>query len=560
MISRRAGGLIVPLCLLGLAGCPARPARPPAPPAALLPAFREVARDLGVDWVHQPCRTGKKLFPESMGPGGGFLDYDRDGRLDLLLVNGAPLPGYRGSVPHHALLRNTGQGFVDVTSTAGLSSSHYGMGAAVGDFDNDGWPDVYLSGLSGGRLYRNLHGHFQDVTERSGLKQQGWSTGAAWLDYDHDGRLDLYVAHYVKWSPATDIPCGDEKHRQYCPPTQYEAEPPRLYHNAGDGRFTDVTARAGVLGHSGKSLSCTPCDVNDDGWGDLFIANDTEPDLLLLNQKNGTFAERGTSAGISVNTDGRATGSMGVDWATPYRDARQAFAVGDFVGQGLSFFAATGPPGAEPLFDNVKYEIGVGDPSAPMSTFGVVFADVNNDGWPDLLALNGHLDESLSVGERHEPYRQLPQLFLNRGGTFEEAGGRAGLSEALVGRALAVGDYDNDGRPDFLALENGGRARLWHNETPNGGDWLGVVLTGTKSPRDGQGALVTVRGGGWSQTRIASTTRSYLAANDPRVHFGLGALRPETLEVRWPSGRVDRIPAPPTGRYVSVREGEWVRE
>lgn len=563
---QRKGGigkrlLVGALACAALAGCAgaARPvgsARPretnPAPPFR----FVDVTRRAGLRWLHHPCRTGRKYLPETMGGGGGFIDYDADGWLDIVLIDGYPLPGYRGPAPRHALFRNNRDGtFRDVTEEVGLKTREYGMGVAVADYDGDGWPDLYLTAVGKNRLYRNDRGVFRDVTDRAGVGDRRWSTGAAWVDVDGDGRLDLFVANYVQWSPERDLPCGSEQRRQYCPPYQYRPEAPALYRNRGDGTFEDISRRAGILGHPGKTLAVLPCDVNGDVRPDLFLANDTQPDVLLVNRGDGTFSNEALAAGVAVGTDGAPTGSMGVDAATILRDGRLALAVGNFVGQGMSLFVPV--PGVDALlFENRKYEAGVAEATLPMSTFGLVFADFDLDGWPDLCLLNGHLDENLAVGERREPYRQMPQFFRNQGdGSFRRVS--AGVEQPLVGRGLAVGDYDNDGRPDLLALENGGPARLWRNETEPAGHWLAVELEGRRSPRDGTGAVVTLHARDGRLTRFASTARSYLTANDPRVHFGLGweggARR---LEVRWPSGEVQVLTDLPTDRAIRVREPE----
>ncbi len=333
-----------------------------------------------------------------------------------------------------------------------------------------------------------------------------------------------------------------------------------LFHQRADHTFEDVSARSGVLGHSSKTLAVVPCDLNNDGWPDLYVANDTEPDLLLLNDQKGSFREVGLSSNLALGSDGTPTGSMGADIATPFEDGRPCVAVGTFAGQELSLFVPVhGSTPDTPLFENRKQEAGVAAPTRTMTTFGLVFSDVDLDGWPDLMVINGHIDDdqSISVGGKQIPYRQPPQLFQNRrDGTFQEIAASAGLTTPLVGRGLAVGDYDNDGKPDFLVFENGGPVRLWHNETQTHNKWIGVKLIGTHSPRDGTGAVVTIKGPGGTQSRFATTARSYLAANDPRVHFGLGNSQIDTLTVRWPSGTVTNLSSPPLNRYITLREGE----
>ena len=555
----------VPLLLF--AGCGPKPVattgtpRPAQTPAFTTPRFEDVTQSAHLSWVHNPCRTGKKLLPETVGGGGGFLDYDRDGRLDILLINGAPLPGYHGPVPRGiALYHNNGDGtFTEVSRQVGLNLNEYGIGAAIGDYDNDGWPDIYVTTVHGhNHLFHNRHGHFEDVTQRAGVGANGFCTAAAWIDYDHDGRLDLFVARYVEWTPDTDLPCGPQNARQYCPPYQYRGAPPILYHNRGDGTFEDVSAKAGVLGHPSKTLGVTLCDVNGDGWPDLYLANDTEPDVLLINNRNGTFTDKALSAGVAFGSDGAPTGSMGVDAATPFDDGRLCFAVGTFAGQELSLFRANGVPSDNATFENRKREAGLDAPTRAMTTFGLAFADVDLDGWPDLFVLNGHIDDdqSMTVAGAKVAYKQPPQLFQNRrDGTFQDVAAAAGLTTPVVGRGLAVGDFDNDGRPDFLVFENGGPVRLWHNVTNPVGNWIGVELVGHKSPRDGTGAMVTVTTNGREQSRMVTTARSYLSANDPRVLFGLGPQQAVQLTVRWPSGAVTTLNSPPINRYLHIEEG-----
>jgi hypothetical protein len=521
-----------------------------------VPLLEDVTEKAGIRWTHNACRTGKKLLPETVGGGGGFIDYDNDGYLDILLINSAPLPGYKGTIPHNALYRNNHNGtFAEVTQQAGLDFHVYGMGAAVADFDNDGWPDIFLTTVGTTRLLHNEHGRFVDVTAKAHADIKGFTTAAAWIDYDRDGRLDLYVGRYVAWTPQTDLPCGSANARQYCPPHQYHAAPPVLLHQRADGTFEDVSQKAGILGHSGKTLAVSPYDFNNDGWLDLYVANDTEPDCLFINNKNGTFTDRGLEAGVAVGTDGSPTGSMGTDVATPGTEGLAGIAVGVFAGQQLSLFVAQSEK--DLLFDNRKQEGGVALPTNVMTTFGLVYADINSDGWPDVLIANGHIDDdpSLTVAGEKVPYKQVPQLFLNQhDGTFKEVAAQAGLTAPMIGRGLAVGDYDNDGQPDFLAVENGGPVHLWHNTTPSANQWLGIRLMGKKSPRDGSGAMVTVSGKNWQQTRCATTARSYLSTNDSRLLFGIPKSGMQQVTVRWPSGKTTTVTPETCNQYVTLKE------
>lgn len=546
------------------AGCQPKAAETPsvstathtATTTSATPKFEDVTAKAGIDWTHNPCRTGKKFLPETVGGGGGFLEYNRDGKLDILLINGAPLPGYKGPTPKHALYRNNGDGtFTDVTTEAGLDFSLYGIGAAVADYDNDGWPDIFLTAVGHTRLLHNVQGKFVDVTAKSGVDVTGFTTGATWLDYDRDGKLDLYVGRYVEWTPETDLPCGPPDARQYCAPNQYKGAPPMLFHNRGNGVFENVSQKMGVLGHSSKTLAAVPYDFNHDGWVDIFLANDTEPDVLLINQQGKTFTDQALESGIALGADGRPTGSMGVDIATPFADTRIGVAIGVFAGQQLSLFVSDPNSEGVLLFENRQQESRVALPTIAMTTFGLVFADVDLDGWPDLMIANGHIDDdqALSAGGHSVAYRQPPQLFQNRQDeTFADVPLGAELAKPLVGRGLAVGDYDNDGKPDFLVFENGGPVRLWHNITETKNNWLGIELIGASGSSDGTGAMVTVYEKGRTQTRCATTARSYLSVCDPRLLFGIPIGQVEKVTVQWPDGKTSTVDRPALNGYLKV--------
>jgi len=545
-------------------GSTAAPASPSAPAQVVselpTPLFTDITTKSGIDWTHNPCRTGKKLLPETVGGGGGFIDYNNDGKLDILLINGAALPGYKGVPGKLALYRNNGDGtFTDVTKKSGLDFHGYGFGAAVGDYDNDGWPDLYITALDGNKLYHNDHGHFRDVTASSGLGVNAFCTAATWIDYNRDGKLDLFVGSYVEWTAATDLPCGAPNARQYCAPNQYKGARPHLFRNRGNGSFEDVTDKAGLHNLPGKTLGVTVYDFNNDGWPDIVIADDTVANVLLINNRDGTFTDQALTAGVALGDDGLATGSMGIDVGTPFNDGKPGIAIATFAAQEMSLFMSANPldSSSPPLFDNKKRESGIAAATRSMTTFGLEYADVDLDGWPDLILVNGHIDNDpdMKVGTEHIPYQQPAQLFQNQhDGTFKDVAPAAGLSTPVVGRGLAIGDIDNDGRPDLLIFENGGKVRLFHNDTKTTGGWLGVKLIGTSSPRDGTGAMVQIVGKGINQIKCATAARSYLSINDPRVLFGLGKNIVDKLVVKWPSGKVTTVPSPHTNTYLTVTE------
>ncbi len=523
--------------------------------------FEDVTERAGIHWVHNPCLSGKKYLPETVGGGGGFIDFDNDGLLDILLINSAPLPGYHGPLPALALYHNNGDGtFTDVARDVGLHITEYGFGAAVGDFNNDGWPDIYITTLNGNRLFRNDHGRFTDITKASGTSVAQFTTSAMWLDFNGDGLLDLYVGNYVHWSPALDLPCGPHNTRQYCPPYQFQGAPPVLLRNRGDGTFENVSATTGILHHASKSLGLALYDFNGDGKPDLYVANDTEPDLMLLSNQDGRFMDIALQAGTALGADGSATGSMGVDVATPFNDGRIGIIVGTFAGQEASLFVSQTDPvksPSVPVFTNINAASGIALPTRTRTTFGAAFADFDLDGWQDILLLNGHIDNdpTLVIGGSVVPYAQEPIVFQNlHNGKFADVTAAAGMNSAMIGRGLAIGDFNNDGLLDALTFDNRGAVRLWRNTTKHQGGWLGVKLKGVKSPADGAGALVSVMSDVGLQRKMATSTRSYLACSDMRVHFGTGGRPVHFLEVRWSSGTISRVENPPVNRYFTVTE------
>ena len=542
---------------LGLSSC--APAKSSAARPGPVVRFRDIAAEAGVDFRHVNGASPQKYFPETMGAGVAVLDYDNDGWLDLLFVNGRPLAERRDPVPTLRLYRNEGVlplRFRDVSRETGLAVSLYGMGAAVGDYDNDGWRDLYVSAVLGpGRLFRNRSGRFQDVTEAAGVGNRGkWGAGCAWLDYDRDGRLDLYVASYVRYrSLADDLPCEVRPgRRSYCVPAPYEGVSGTLYRNTG-ARFEDVTKTAGLHDPLQKALGVTAADVNDDGLPDLLVANDTVPNRLFLNRQ-GRFEDGAMLAGIAFGPNGTPRAGMGIDLTEGLPGAAAAVAVTNFMGESIGLYTA--PASSQVLFTDRSRDLGVAGPSAPFLGFGIRFLDLDNDGLQDLCAVNGHVRDDVAELEPGQSYAQRALLFYHRGERFEEIGAAAGATAVpAVRRGLASGDLDNDGRVDLVVTRNGGPAEVWRNETEPAGHWLAVCLRSRRSGREGLGARVRVRAGGRELAQAVVSGGSYLSESDHCAHFGLGeASSIDGITVRWPSGVEQEFPGGPADRRLTLEE------
>ena len=550
--------------MAGLGGAAVLPSKLWPAPAAASPGFRlvDVTARAGIHFLHNSGAFGGKYLPETMGSGCAFLDYDTDGWQDILLINGMDWPGHKRQRSTLRLYRNNRDGtFTDVTRGAGLDVEMYGMGVAVGDYDNDGHPDILITCVGQNRLFHNTgRGKFIDVTHAAGLGgREAFSTSAMWFDYDRDGLLDLVVCNYVKWSPAHDVFCSlDGRHKSYCTPEAYRGETCWLFHNRGDGTFEDVTARSGIFDTSSKSLGVAMLDYDTDGWPDLLIANDTQPNKLYRNQRNGTFKEMGVEAGIAFSTEGKARAGMGVD-------------VGDFDGSGAPGVAITnfddemtglfrlGAHG----YDDVATQAGVGLPSRDTLGFGCVFADVNLDGALDLVVANGHIDETVRNIRGNVGYAQPPQLFLNDGkGHFHDVAANVGAAfdRPKVGRGLACGDFDRDGDLDLLITTNNSSAFLYRNDQLAGNRSIRFRLVGTKSNRDGIGAVVRIEAGGASQWRMVKGGSSYLSQSELPVTFGVGKRdRIERATIQWPSGRSEEFKNLATGREYECVEGQGIK-
>jgi hypothetical protein len=519
----------------------------------------DVTTAAGIQFQHNSGAYGGKFLPETLGSGCAFLDYDRDGWQDILLINGMDWPGHTHA-PLGAnkrqrstlrLYRNNRNGtFTDVTHSAGLDVEMYGMGVAVGDYDNDGFPDIFITCVGQSRLFRNTgKGSFVDATRASGLQgHQGFSTSALWFDYDRDGLLDLFVCNYVRWSPEHDVFCSlDGTHKSYCTPEAYRGDTCWLFHNRGNGTFEDVTATSGIFDSSSKSLGVAMLDYDQDGWPDLLVANDTQPNKLYRNQRNGKFKDVAVEAGLAFSTEGKARAGMGVDVGDFDNSGKPGIAITNFDNEMIGLYRASSP-GA---FDDVSIPSGIGAASRNTLGFGCMFLDVDLDGALDLAVANGHIDETVRNIRGNVGYAQAPQLFLNQGnGTFRDVAGEAGggFEKSKVGRGLAYGDFDRDGDLDILMTTNNGPAYLFRNDQTAGNRSIRFQLQGTKSNRDAIGASVRIFAGGQSQWRQIRGGSSYLSQSEMPVAFGLGKRdKVDKVVIDWPSGR--------TEEYKDLRAG-----
>ncbi|MGI8783995.1 MAG: CRTAC1 family protein [Acidobacteriota bacterium] len=522
--------------------------------------FEDVSQAAGLRFVHYNGAFGKKYLPETLGPGCAFLDFDRDGRLDILLINGMDWPSHSRRKSTAALYRNNGDGtFADATSGSGLDVELYGLGVAVGDFDNDGLQDLFITCVGQSRLFRNRgDGRFLDVTAASGLAgKTGFSTSALWFDYDRDGRLDLFVCNYVRWTPETDLYCSlDGKQKSYCTPEAYPGTTSWLFRNAGKGRMEDVTAKSGLFDATSKSLGVTTLDYDMDGWPDLFVSNDTQPNKLYRNNRNGTFNEVGSQAGVAFSEDGRARAGMGVDSADFDNSGFPGVVVTNFSGEGVGLYYPVG----EGLFVDQAPRSSVGQLTRMTLGFGCFFFDADLDGLQDLLVVNGHIDQAIDAVQPRVRFAEPPHLFQNLGqGRFRDVAAKAGaaFSQPKVGRGAAFGDYDNDGDTDILLTTNAGPAYLFRNDIGNGHRSLRLSLQGVRSNRDGIGSRVQVSTGGahfWKRVKSGS---SYLSGSELALTFGLGRRQNiESVLVEWPSGLKQTLKGLAPGFAYQVVEGK----
>jgi len=574
----------IALLLCSVAGCksrsvpePARSSVQPARPAPDLPAstpaparpsgpvtFTDITAQAGIHFKHNSGAFGEKYLPETMGSGVCVIDYDNDGWQDILFVNSMNWPGHGAVKSYPALYHNNHDGtFTDVTHQAGLDIEMYGLGCTVGDYDNDGFDDIYITAIGGSHLFRNLgNGRFADVTTRAGLADSGFPASAVWFDYDRDGRLDLFVTHYVEWSLATDQPCLlDGKHKSYCTPEVYKGQSARLFHNLGNGHFEDVTRRAGLEDASGKSLGIALIDYDNDGWLDLFVTNDTQPNKLYRNKHDGTFSDEGVATGVAFSDAGRARAGMGTDAGDYDNSGRQSLIIGNFTTESMSLYHND----SSGLFTDETVAAGLAQPSARSLTFGTFFFDYDLDGLPDIVAVNGHVADDIGNVQPTLHYAEPPLLFRNIGnGKFEDVSAKVGpaFRDPMVARGAAYADFDNDGDLDLVITTNNGPARLLRNDNANQNDLLRVKLVGTRSNRDAIGAKITLtKTNGTKLNAMVKTGSSYLSQSEFPLTFGLGKPASNSfvnLQVTWPNGARESIPHVAANQFITIMEGAGI--
>lgn len=500
--------------------------------------FTDVTKAAGIQFTHNSGRAGKRWLPETMGSGCIFFDYDGDGWPDIFLVNSKDwIPKGRKSIG--ALYHNNGNGtFTNTTAGSGLDVEIFGMGVASADYDNDGREDLYITALEGDRLFHNEgNGKFRDVTAAAGIRNAGFPASAVFFDYDRDGKVDLFVANYVQWTAKGDLWCSlDGSTKSYCTPESYKGLPSKLYHNLGNGKFADVSEASGLADKSSKSLAAAVLDFDADGWPDLFVANDTQPNKLYRNNHNGTFTEKGLSAGIAFGEDGVARGAMGVDVGDYDRTGRPHLLIGNFSNQMLGLYHNEG----NGLFVDEAPRSAVGRGSLLSLTFGAFFFDFDLDGWLDIFTANGHIDEEIGRVQPKVQFRQAPLLFRNLGkGKFTDASKLAGpdLQRPIVARGAAYADFDHDGDLDVLISTNHGPAYLYRNDSGNKNNWLQVKLEGTKSNRSAIGAVVRIESASGQQWRMVHSGSSYCSQSDLALTFGVGQdTLVKHIQIEWPSG------------------------
>lgn len=519
-----------------------------------------------INWTHVNGRSQEMYLPETTGAGCGFIDYDNDGWTDIYLVNSGRCDFYHPNPPlRNALYHNNRDGtFTDVTEGAAVAGGGYGMGVAVGDYDGDGWPDLFVTQYDRSILYRNNQdGTFTDVTEKSGLNCRGWASSAVWFDYDNDGRLDLFVCRFVDFNKSKNRFCGNQEtgERYYCIPRVYDPMPSWLFHNNGDGTFTDVSALSGIKNSLGKAWGVVATDFNNDGWMDLFVANDTAANFLFANRGNGKFEEIGLQSGVAYSADGRPRSGMGVDSADYDNDGWMDLFVANVDQEMYALYHNN----HDETFDDVSIAQGIGMPTRLTSGWGSKFFDYDNDGNLDLFLANGHPDDRIEERFSQVKYKEPLLLFRYDGKTFVNVSPQSGpiFSETHAWRGMAVGDFDNDGAVDVLVAENNSAPVLLRNKAAGENHWLGIKLVGRKANIDAVGARVTYQAADLKRSRMKVGGGSYLASHDPRFVLGLGQRsKVDWLEIQWPkpSGTLERLTDLPIDRYITIVEGEGIKK
>ncbi|MGD0922113.1 MAG: CRTAC1 family protein [Terriglobia bacterium] len=536
-----------------------------SPPISIPVRFTDIRQAAGITFKQDGTATEEKQYIETMAGGLGWIDYDQDGLLDIYFVQTAGTEWYTPPRPlHSALYHNNGDGtFTDVTEKAGVGAEGlYGEGVAVGDYDNDGFPDLYVLGYGRAILYHNNgNGTFTDVTAKAGVADEGyWSSSAGWFDYDRDGHLDLVVCNYIQWSPKNNLWCGERRagYRAYCHPDNYRGQKLKLFHNNGDGTFTDVSEKSGVGIPEAKGMGLVLADFNNDGWPDIFIANDTWPNFLFLNNHDGTFRDISFSSGVAASEDGKYEAGMGTDAADIDGDGWLDLYVTHLDFELNRLYRNN----HDETFDDVTYSSGIGNKAIFLSGVSMKFMDYDNDGWVDIFQSNGAMLDNIHLYHSEVTYAEPKLMFRNLGkGKFEKVSEYLGpdFMRPTVGRGCAAGDYDNDGDLDVAIINRDDYPEILRNDGGNANNWLMVKLIGTKSARDGTGASLKLASEGFIQYGQAKGGIGYMSANDQRIHFGLGQRKTiESLEITWLSGTVDKLTNVPINQIITVKEGTGI--
>jgi hypothetical protein len=552
--------IILAILLTSLAGQTSKSAE-----ATIPVRFTDIREKAGITFQQDATATDEKYYLETMGTGVGWIDYDQDGLMDLFFVQSAATDLYKPPHPlRSALYHNNGDGtFTDVTEKAGVGGSgHYGQGVAVGDYDNDGYPDLYVTGYGSAILYHNNgNGTFTDVTAKAGVADEGgWSTSAGWFDYDKDGWLDLVVTNYIEWSPKNNLWCGEKRpgYRSYCHPGNYKGQRIKLYHNNHDGTFTDVSDASGVGKPEAKGMGVVLADFNNDGWTDIAIANDSWPNFLFLNKHDGTFEDVSFTSGVAAGEDGRYEAGMGIDAADVDGDGWQDIYIThlDFELNRLYLNHKDG------TFDDDTFRSGIGNKAILLSGVSMKFLDYDNDGWDDILQLNGAMLDNVSLYHSEVTYKEPLLMYRNLGkGQFAKVSESLGADfmRPIVGRGLASADFDNDGDIDIAINIRGDYPELLRNDGGNANHFLEVLLIGTKSNRDAIGASLKLTSEGFVHVQQSKGGMSYMSASDPRIFFGLGKrTKIESLEIIWPSGRIEKLTNLPVDQIIAIKEGSGI--